>query len=100
MSEDSVRIPVDGLRKALDMLLRHVGTQAGELLEVEHDYFWSVAPNELTNVYERPNELTVGQVSEAWQNLAEMLEDDSKVVGYGLVWLADVLRTMGVERVG
>ena len=99
MPEDPLQVPVDELRKVLDLLLRHVSDQAGSPLEVSHDYFWSVPPGELNNVYEQPSELTVGQVSESWANLVGMLEDDSKIVGYGLVWLSDVLRTIGVERI-
>ena len=99
MSEESVQVPIDELRKVFDLLLRHVSDQAGGRLEVEHDYFWSVAPADLNNVYKQPSELTVGQVSESWANLVGMLEDDSKVVSYGLVWLSDVLRTIGAERI-
>jgi hypothetical protein len=65
MSEDSVRIPVEDLRRVFHLVLRHVEANAGDQLEVEHDYFWSVASDELTNVYERPAELTIGQVSES-----------------------------------
>ena len=46
------------------------------------------------------SEFTIGQVSESWENLRGMLEDRSKALGYGLVWLADVLRAIGDEEVG
>jgi hypothetical protein len=45
-------------------------------------------------------EFAIGQVSESWSYLREMLDDQSKTLGYGFVWLAEVLRVVGAENVG
>jgi hypothetical protein len=100
MSEPIVRVRVDQLRQVFELLIDHVEKGQGGQLPVSRDYFWSIPAPERYDVYNQPGELTVGQVSEAWDNLHEMLEDPSKVIGYGLVWLADVLRALGDEAVG
>lgn len=100
MSEPSVRIPVDQLRQVFELLVAHVATDGATDLPVSRDYFWSIPSPERYDVYNEPSQLTIGQVSESWANLRGMLEDDSKALGYGLVWLADVLRAIGDEAVG
>ncbi|WP_213453180.1 hypothetical protein [Rhizomonospora bruguierae] len=83
-----------------ELLVAHVVKGAATDLPVSKDYFWSIPSSERYDVYNEPSELTIGQVSESWANLQGMLEDDSKTLGYGLVWLADVLRAIGDEAVG
>lgn len=100
MSEPVVRVPVDQLRRVFELLVAHTIKNAGTELTVSMDYFWSMPAPERYDVYTEPSEFTIGQVSESWENLKVMLEDESKVLGYGLVWLADVLRAVGDEAVG
>jgi hypothetical protein len=100
MSEPVVRVPVDQLRQVFELLIRHVGGESSSELAISRDYFWSIPSPARYDVYKEPGELTIGQVSESWANLQGMLEDDSKVLGFGFVWLADVLRAIGDDAVG
>jgi hypothetical protein len=100
MSEPVVRIPVDQLRQVFELLVSHVAGNSAADLPVGQDYFWSIPSPERYDVYNQPSELTIGQVSESWGNLSGLLEDESKTLGYGLVWLSDVLRAIGDEAVG
>jgi hypothetical protein len=100
MSEQVIRVPVEQLRQVFELLVHHVAQRSGADLVTSKDYFWSLPPSSRYDVYSEPSEFTVGQVSEAWGNLQELLADESKVLGYGLVWLADVLRAIGDESIG
>ena len=99
-SEPVVRVSVDQLRRAFEILLANVSKDVGTDLPVSRDYFWSIPAPQRYDAYTEPVELTIGQVSESWANLQAMLEDESQALGYGLVWLADVLRALGDEAVG
>jgi hypothetical protein len=100
MSEPTVVVELDKLRAVFDLLLKHIAARGGNEIAIDKDYFWSIPSPELYDVYNKPADLTIGQVTDSWKNLREMLDDESKAVGYGLVWLADVLRAMGDEAVG
>jgi hypothetical protein len=43
---------------------------------------------------------TIGQLSESWQHLEDLLAHEDRAVGYHLVWLADVIRAIGHRTVG
>ncbi|MBF6296731.1 hypothetical protein IU459_04135 [Nocardia amamiensis] len=91
-------VSLDELRRAIDVLLDHVeAATAGETVALDKDYFWSIPPGELYDVYNKPADLTIGQLSECWQHLKDLLADSDGALGYHLVWLADILRAMGHE---
>lgn len=99
MSEPVVRVSVEQLRQVFDRLLTHVAGATSELT-VSNDYFWSIPSPARYDVYGEPGELTIGRVSESWAGLQGMLDDESKTLGFGLVWLSEVLHAIGDEAVG
>lgn len=80
-----------------ELLLQHVEEADGPEIELHEDYFWSVPMVELYNVYQKPSELTIGQLSECLDHLVKMNEDPERVLYYGLIWLAEVLRAVGLS---
>ncbi|MEU5265592.1 hypothetical protein [Amycolatopsis sp. NPDC021455] len=76
MSEGT-EIPLDRLREVAELLLAHVERSGGSVT-LERDLFWELTP----------------------EQLVAMADDPDRVVGYGLVWLADVLRALGHQALG
>ncbi len=96
MDNDPLQIPLDQLRHAFELALHHIEASAGsEVVALEHDYFWSVPGDELYDVPNQPRTITIGQLSESWQHLEDLLADPGRAVGQHLVWLADILRAIG-----
>ncbi|MGF6883088.1 hypothetical protein ABIA39_002029 [Nocardia sp. GAS34] len=90
----------DRLAEVFAVLVAHARQlQDGDAFSFDSDYFWSVPVSEMNNIYSGPPNLTIGQVSESWSNLESMIGED-RVVSYGLIWLADVLRAIGKELSG
>lgn len=91
-------IPVDKLKGVFDLLMERI--HAGkEVLEIDADEFWSVPQDQVYDVYSEPRDLTIGALSDSWGYLEDMLSDPDRVVGYGFVWLSEVLRAIGDETV-
>jgi hypothetical protein len=50
-------------------------------------------------VTREPNPLTIGQLSESFENIESIASDPEAAISFGLVWLADVLRAVGHQEV-
>ncbi|RJQ91854.1 hypothetical protein [Amycolatopsis panacis] len=94
MSEP-LRIPVQQLRTAFELLIQRIADDEGETISLQRDYFWSIAPDVLYNPYAEPGEPGLGQLSESWQHLEDLLKDESLAMPHHLAWLADLLRALG-----
>ncbi|MFV6026719.1 hypothetical protein [Streptomyces sp. NPDC056264] len=97
MASEPVQIPIDQLRRAFDVALRHIEASAGPTVTLKEDFFWSVPVDELYDVASEPQDLTIGQLSESWQHLEDLLARQDQAVGHHLVWLADVIRAIGQD---
>lgn len=97
MVSEPVQIPIDQLRRALDVAPRHIEVSAGPTVTLKEDLFWSVPVDELYDVGSEPQDLTIGQLSESWQHLEDLLARQDQAVGHHLVWLADVIRAIGQD---
>ncbi|GGO16513.1 hypothetical protein IEI92_28155 [Microbispora bryophytorum] len=97
MSEPT-RIDVEQLRRVLEVLINHITGESRTEITISNEYFWSVPSPEIYKAYEQPTGLTIGQISESWDNLQRMVEDDG-VIDWGLVWLGEVLRAIGHETI-
>lgn len=82
-----------------DLLIRHIEKRHGSTIEVDADYFWSIQPDEIYNVYDQPTELTIGQLTESLDNIRSVAADPEHAVSYALVWLGDILRATGHKLV-
>ncbi|MFE7593575.1 hypothetical protein ACFU6K_29630 [Kitasatospora sp. NPDC057512] len=98
MADEPLSIPLADLRRSFDLVLRNIeAATPGDTLALDKDHFWSVPADGLYDVYQAPGELTIGQLSESWQHLTDLLAEPDRAVGYHLVWLADVLRAIGQD---
>ncbi|MBO0513728.1 hypothetical protein [Streptomyces beijiangensis] len=97
MAAEPVQIPIDQLRRALDVALRHIEASAGPTVTLKEDLFWSVSADEQYSIDAEPQALTIGQLSESWQHLEDLLAHQDRAVGHHLVWLADVIRAIGQD---
>ncbi|MDT8912040.1 hypothetical protein [Amycolatopsis sp. PS_44_ISF1] len=96
---DGPEIPLARLREVALLLLAHVAREGGSVT-LDHELFWELTPKQRYDLDHEPTEHTVGQLSESWAQLEAMTDDPDRVVGYGLVWLADVLRALGHQSLG
>ncbi|MFC8039445.1 hypothetical protein ACFUOZ_08835 [Paenarthrobacter sp. NPDC057355] len=87
------------LREVFDVLMRHVEERHGSTIDVGVDYFWSIPPDAIYDVYDQPTELTIGQLTESLDNIRRVAADPDRAISYALVWLGDVLRATGHKLV-
>jgi hypothetical protein len=91
-------ISVDQVRDALLALLDHVRATYGDAIELESDYFWSIPDNAKFDVYNKPADLTIGQVSEVCEQLAKLAASGQGDTTYQLRWFAQLFEAIAHEK--
>ncbi|MUL36522.1 hypothetical protein [Gloeocapsopsis dulcis] len=90
-----MQVTVSELRAVSEQLFLHLERKGYSSVELSADYYWNI-PKELRyNPYEEPKELDLGQLTDDWANLCNVLEGKTDPLGYALVWLSTVLRAVG-----
>ena len=83
------------LRQVFEQLLQLWEQGAETTISIPADFYWHI-PKELKyNVYEEPHDLTIGQLTDDWEELKGVLNGERPPVRYAMVWLAAVLRAVG-----
>lgn len=90
-----MEVNIDRLRAVANALLSHLEDHGAKSVTLSEDYYWNVPAAVRYDRYEEPKELTVGQLSDDMAELTRMINGERPIVGYGLVWLAAILRRLG-----
>jgi hypothetical protein len=93
-------VSLDEIEKAVKVVIQHLRTQKLTHAEIPEDYYWEVSEDERYNPAENPTDLSLGQLSEDWDRVQQIVKGESPPVGYALVWLASLLRKIGSANVG
>ena len=88
------------LRKASDAIFDHLEKTKQLAFELDADLYWSIVPSERYLPYEEPHTFSIGQLSDDLKEVAAIANGDKQAIGYALVWLAALLRTVGEQTVG
>ncbi|ROO88504.1 hypothetical protein EDD29_6173 [Actinocorallia herbida] len=95
-------VSLSSLRAALDLLLRRIeAANGGDAVELDVGYFWSIPFDAIYDVADPPatGDLTLGDLSESWDHIRNLLENPDDAIPYHLVWLADILRALGHRHI-
>src|SRR5690606_3500334 len=98
MSDTTVSVSLQELDEIWTQLREHLRSTGVENLELPVDPYWEVQPDERYDVYQHPEQLTIGLLSDDLAELRKMLVRESPI-GYGLVWFAALLRAIGEHRI-
>lgn len=95
-------IKTDDLRKAVAVMLSHLDETGQNSVEIEDDYYWVIPQKECYNPYSTPTatNLTLGQLSDDWNEISSIISGQREPIGYSLVWLAAIIRRVGELSLG
>lgn len=89
------KVTVHELKAMAIRLISHLEESNVKTIDIAEDFYWDVPAAGRYDNYEEPKQHTIGQLSDDILELKRMLAGDTPPVGYGLVWLAAVLRRVG-----
>ena len=91
-------VQVDELRNFAALLLDHLEEHSGASIELDHDYYCNIPSDERYQVYEKPENLDIGQLADDLERLRALATDSDLVIGHALMWLGELLRAIGTEN--
>ena len=94
-----MRIQISELRRATTVLFDHLERSGRTEIEVTEDFYWSIPEKHLYSAYTAPteSELTMGQLSDDWNEVAKIASGQRPPIAYALVWLSSLLRFIGTK---
>lgn len=90
-----MKITTDELRETFEALMKHLEERKSSEVVIDWDYYWDIPVEQLYDPYNTPDNLDLGQLSEDWQKLQDLIAGRLPPVGYALTWLGAVLRAVG-----
>lgn len=94
-----MRIATEDLRVVCNKLLSQLEEDGVTSVDISEDFYWEVSSVQRYRP-DRPDELTLGQLSSDWSSALAIAMGDRAPLGYSLVWLASVLRRVGEKHPG
>ena len=83
------------LRAIADRILAYFEETGRTEFEIPEDYYWSIPTDQLYDIENNPEGLTIGQLSDDWNEIKSILKNESPPIGYAAVWLSAILRAIG-----
>jgi len=95
----NVKVKVIELRAIADRLFAYLEETGRNEFEVSDDYYWAISKEEVYDPSKDPKDLTIGQLSDDWNELGAILKEERPPIAYALVWLSAILRNIGERSV-
>jgi hypothetical protein len=90
-----MKVTIEELQEVWHVLSTHLRESNRAVVELDHDYYWSIEKEEMYDPSRDPASLTLGQLSDDWNELQKIRSGTAPPIGYALVWLSSILRAVG-----
>ena len=96
-----MKIQKQDLLRVIDILKGKINEHFDESIEVaEEEYYWEIPLEDLYDPTTKPEDLTLGQLSEDWKELLRLKEKDSIPISYDLIRLSVILEIIKKKSSG
>ena len=91
-----MKIYLHVLKSIVNEMFKQLEGKNVESFEVTEDYYWFIPHDSAYNMDVKPDELTVGQLSEDLKELNKLLTTkEYEPVLYNFVWLSEIFKVIG-----
>jgi len=94
-----MKIEIKKLEKINKIIFKHLESIGVSEIEVHDDMYWNISKECLYNPYKQPGDFTLGQLTDDYQKLLAIVNNEKEVISYALVWLASIYRALGEKIV-
>jgi len=90
-----MKVQLTALRETADVLFRYLESQGKVEFDIEDDYYWTIATNQLYEPRDNPTDLGLEQLADNWEWLDRVRRRTTDPIPYHPVWFAAILRWIG-----
>lgn len=95
-----MKIYIAELEKIVGLLFEHIKADEHEWVEITDDFYWDIPGEKRYDPYNEPQDYNLGQLTDNWNELSNILHGRIEPINYALVWLAAILRKIGEDLPG
>ncbi|MCV6638321.1 hypothetical protein [Candidatus Albibeggiatoa sp. nov. NOAA] len=88
-------VDIDTLEKASAEIFKYLREVEVEAVEFEDDYYWHIVEGQRYDPFQKPDDMTMGQLSFDWDDIKKIANKENEPIGYALVWLAALYTHFG-----
>ena len=89
-------INLEELRQIVSVLLDSLEENTNSIA-IDADHYWDVPEKARYDNYDTPTELSIGQLTDDWNELQRIGRGETPALPYALVWLSTLLRRIGEQ---
>lgn len=93
--KNNTEIQKEDLKKILFMLIDKLDESPTDKFSLEKDLYWNIPDDKLYNVYQEPENLTIGNLVEDWEFLQKILRKEREVLWYDFYKVSTILNSIG-----
>lgn len=87
-----MKIKVDTVKLALEVLIEKLKDDGIEEIELSHDYYWDVSDEECYEIYTTPEQEVIGQLNDDLLELEQIVSGEREANGTSAKRIAAILR--------
>ena len=93
-----MRVKLETLEKVVHVIFEHMRDLEVEEVELDNDYYWNIPFEKKYDRYDSPTDLDLGQLSEDWQDIINVVENRKSCSGWDLRAVSSILRYIGEKH--
>lgn len=96
-----MKIKTSELLEVIDLLKEQIQTHFKESVQVnDEDFYWQIPLDELFDPTENPSGMTLGQLSDDWEELSRLLKPSEIPISYDLQRLSVIFDLIKLKSAG
>ncbi|WP_111956306.1 hypothetical protein [Chryseobacterium lathyri] len=97
--ENNIEIEKEDLKKILFILIDKLESSNSNKFSLEKDLYWNIPDENLYNVYQKPEDFTIGSIKEDWEFLQKVLRKEREAIGYDFNKISNILKLIGQSSI-
>ncbi|MDR0467985.1 MAG: hypothetical protein LBG67_03955 [Campylobacteraceae bacterium] len=93
-----MKVNIDELKKTVMLLLSKLKDGKGDEIELKNDYYWDISSEQLYNPYDKPSEISLGQLPDDLNEIYRLSKSNDEAIPYDLKRVAEILKALSIEN--